>query len=154
AGQVVMLSGEAGVGKSRLVQALRERTTGEPLWELDCHCSAYYQNSAMYPVVALLQRILRFSRRDEAEARLAKLEKALTRIGVSLPERFPLFAALLSLPDHDNYPALPMSSQRQRQKTFEAIFEWLWHSAQEAPVRVVMEDLQWADPSTLELLDF
>jgi class 3 adenylate cyclase/predicted ATPase len=152
-GQVVMLSGEAGIGKSRLVQMLAARTAGESALELACHCSPYYQNSALYPAVELLQRMLRFNRNDDSSTKLAKLEAALAQAGFSLPEMVPLFAALLSLPANGRYPTLPMSPPRQKQKTFEAIIEWLMRGAKQAPTRLIVEDLHWADPSTLELID-
>jgi class 3 adenylate cyclase/predicted ATPase len=151
-GQVVMVTGEAGIGKSRLVQVLKMRTRDEPLWEFNCRCAAYYQNSALYPAAELLQRMLGFSRSDDVETRLAKLEEALTRFGFSLPETVPLLAALLALPAHDRYPALPMTPQRQKQKTFETVVEWLVRIAEQSPARLIVEDVHWVDPSTLELL--
>jgi predicted ATPase/class 3 adenylate cyclase len=152
-GQVVTVSGEAGVGKSRLVQALIERTAGEPFSELCWRCSPYYQNSALHPVIEFLQRMLRFSRKDDAAARFAKLEQALEQFGFSLPEAVPLLAGLLSLPSDERYPALPMSPQRQKLKTFETIIAWMLRGAERGPIRVLVEDLQWADPSTLELIE-
>jgi class 3 adenylate cyclase/predicted ATPase len=152
-GQVVMINGEAGIGKSRLVQVLAERTADEPLWELGGRCSPYYQNSALYPTIEFLQRMLRFNRNDDAETKLAKLEKTLAQFGFSLSEMVPLFAALLSLPAHDSYLAPPMTPQRQKHKTFEAIVEWLMRTAEQKPTRLTVEDLHWADPSTLELIE-
>ena len=152
-GQVVMLSGEAGIGKSRLVRVARELTTSESVTELECRCSPYYQNSALYPAVDFLQRMMRFGRHDDADKKIAKLEEALEEYGFSLPQTMPLFIGLLSLPANDRYPALPMTPQRQKQKTFEVVIEWLTRSAQRAPTRLVVEDLHWADPSTLELIE-
>ncbi|MBV8454761.1 MAG: AAA family ATPase [Deltaproteobacteria bacterium] len=152
-GQVVIVRGEAGIGKSRLAQMLAERLANSAAVELACRCSPYYQNSALYPVTELLQHMLRYTRSDDAGARLAKLEAALARSGFSPPEIVPLFAALLSLPANDRYPALPLTPQRQKQKTFEAIIEWLRRIAQRRPTRLIVEDLHWADPSTLELLE-
>jgi class 3 adenylate cyclase/predicted ATPase len=152
-GQVAMLSGEAGIGKSRLVRVLQERTVGEAFWELGCRCSPYYQNSPLYPVIEFFQRILRFNRDDEAASKLAKLEEELQRFGFSLPEAVPLFAALLSLPNSERYPAPTTTPQRQKRKTLEAIVEWLLRAAEQGPTRLVFEDLHWADPSTLELID-
>src|SRR6266851_3755077 len=152
-GQVVMLSGEAGIGKSRLVQVLIERTASDSGVELACRCSSYYQNSALYPAIEFLQRMLRFTRGDDADTKLAKLEVALAEFGFSLAEMVPLFAALLSLPASDRYPALPMTPQRQKHKTFEAIVEWLMRTVERKPTRLIVEDLHWADPSTLELIE-
>jgi TOMM system kinase/cyclase fusion protein len=152
-GQVVMLRGEAGIGKSRLVRALVERTAGEPLWELSCRCSPYYQNSALYPAIDCLQRMLRYDRNDDADTKLAKLEEMLAQFAIDPGQMIPLFASLLSLPPDDRYPGWPMSPQRQKQKTFEAIVELLMRAAERGPVRLIVEDLHWADSSTLDLID-
>jgi len=152
AGQVVLLSGEPGIGKTRLIRVVKERTTGEPMTELGLRCSAYYQDSSLYPVIRFLQRFLRFQNDDTADTRLQTLERALEHVGFPLEEFVPLFAALLSLPHDGRYPP-PMTPQRQKQKTFEAIVAWLLKLAQECPTSVVIEDVHWADPSTLELLN-
>ena len=152
-GGVVMLRGEAGIGKSRLVRALVERTTGEPLWELSCRCSPYYQNSALYPAIDCLQRMLRYDRNDDANTKFDKLQEMLGQFAFDLAQTLPLFASLLSLPANDRYPVSPMSPQRQKQKTFEAIVELLLRAAEKGPVRLIVEDLHWADSSTLDLID-
>jgi predicted ATPase len=152
-GQVVLLSGEAGIGKSRLVQVLKERVAGEAHIKLECYCSPYHQNSAFYPLIGLLQRLLEFQRDDSPEEKLHKLEDALERANFSSPEIVPLFAPLLSLPLPDRYPPLTLTPQRQRQKILETSLTWLLRLAQQQPVLVVVEDLQWIDPSTLELLN-
>jgi TOMM system kinase/cyclase fusion protein len=152
AGQVVLLSGEAGIGKSRLIRVLKERATGEPVNQLAARCSPYYQDSALYPLVAFFQRFLQFQRDDTAETRLTTLERVLEYSGFPLSEFVPLFAALLSLPNDHRYPPPAMTPQRQKQKTFEAIVAWLLKAAQQCPTWVVVEDVHWADPSTLELL--
>jgi predicted ATPase/class 3 adenylate cyclase len=152
-GQVVMLRGEAGIGKSRLVRALVERTAGEPLWELSCRCSPYYQNTALYPAIDGLQHMLQYDRNDDVHTKFAKLARLLEQFAFGLAETLPLFASLLSLPANDRYPASPMSAHRQKQKTFEAIVELLMRAAEKGPVRLVVEDLHWADSSTLDLID-
>jgi predicted ATPase len=96
-----MLSGEAGIGKSRLVKALKERIPSVSITDLNCRCSPYHQNSAPYPAIELLQRILRFNRNDDGARKVAKLEQALERDSFSPQELLPLFAALLSLPIGD-----------------------------------------------------
>jgi len=151
-GEVVMLRGEAGIGKSRLVRALVDRTTGEPLWELSCRCSPYYQNSALYPVIECLQGVLRYHRNDDADTKLAKLEQALDQFGFDLTSVVPLFASLLSLPS-GRYPFASMAPPRQKQKTLEAIVELLMRAAERGATRLIVEDLHWADASTLELID-
>jgi predicted ATPase/class 3 adenylate cyclase len=152
-GQVVLLSGEAGIGKSRLMEVWKERVAGEPHVRLECRCSPYYQNSALYPVIDLLHRALELRREDPPEEKMSKLEGALTRNGVPLSEVVPLFASLLSLPPSERYPALTLSPERQKQKTIEALLLVLLKMAAQRPVLVTVEDLHWIDPSTLELLD-
>src|SRR5712692_6787555 len=153
-GWVVMLSGEAGIGKSRLVQALKERLLTEPHLWLECHCSPYHQNSALYPVIDLLQRLLRFEREDSPQEKFSKLESVLQRFPLSLLEIMPLFASLLSLPLPDHYPPLTLTPQRQRQKLQEALLALLMAQTASQPVVQIVEDLHWADPSTLETFNF
>lgn len=158
-GQVVLLSGEAGIGKSRLVQALSEQVTQEGFVKVECRCSPYYQDSAFYPVVEHLQRLLRFRREDSPEEKLRKLEKTLERRGgfgshssLSLQEAVSLMASLLSLPLPERYPPLSLSPQRQKQKILEVLLAWILKEAEQWPVLLIMEDLHWIDPTTLELL--
>jgi predicted ATPase/class 3 adenylate cyclase len=154
-GQVVLLSGEAGIGKSRLVRVLRERIAGEAQTWLECRCSPYHQNSALYPLIDLLQRVLGFTREDSLEEKLAKLETALVGAQHAAPlppDIVPLFASLLSLPLPDRYPPLTLTPQRQKQKTLEVMLTWLLAEAARQPVPFIVEDPQWADPSTLEFL--
>jgi TOMM system kinase/cyclase fusion protein len=151
-GQVVLLSGEAGIGKSRLVQAVKALVAGEPHVRWECRCSPYYQHSALYPIIDLLQRALQFQRDESPAAKLGKLEAALAHDHVPLPDVVPLFAALLSLPLPDRYPPLTLTPQRQRQKTLEAVVGTLLAMAARQPVLFSIEDLHWADPSTLEAL--
>jgi predicted ATPase len=152
AGQLVLLSGEAGIGKSRLVQLLKEQVTTENQIWVEFHCSPYYQNSALYPVIDLLQRSLSFIREDSPAEKLRKLEEALEQSRLPLSEDVPLLASLLSLPLPDRYPPLLMTPQRQRQKTLDALLAWLLAVTQQNPLLLIGEDLHWADPSTLELL--
>jgi TOMM system kinase/cyclase fusion protein len=151
-GQVVLLSGEAGIGKSRLVQAVKALVAGEPHVWWECRCSPYYQHSALYPIIDLLQRVLQFQRDESPAAKLGKLEAVLADDHVPLPDVVPLFAALLSLPPPDRYPPLTLTPQRQRQKTLEAVVGTLLAMAVRQPVLFIIEDLHWADPSTLEVL--
>jgi class 3 adenylate cyclase/DNA-binding winged helix-turn-helix (wHTH) protein/predicted ATPase len=151
-GQVVVLSGEAGMGKSRLVQALMQLLSGEAFTRVECHCLPYYQNTALYPVVTHLQRFLRFNREETPEEMLHKLEEALAPYGFALEEMVPLLAGLLSLPLPARYPVLTLSPERQKQKTFEALLAWLLAEAERQPVCFAVEDLHWADASTLEWL--
>jgi predicted ATPase len=152
-GHVVMLTGEPGIGKSRLLRVLKERTGGEWISEFETRCSPYAQSSPLYPAIDFVQNALQFRRDDDAEQKFVLLEQRLKQWGFTLPDSVPLFAALLSLPPNDRYPALPMTPQRQKQKTLEAIVAFLLHAAEQRPIRLIVEDLHWADPSTLELLE-
>jgi class 3 adenylate cyclase/predicted ATPase len=181
-GQVVWLSGEAGIGKSRLVQVLKDHVANAPHLRWECRCSPYYQNSAFYPLIDLFQRVLRLESDDSTDEKLRKLEEALAltpsplmgeRVGVrgsdwqhtlsltpALSQRereerlemVPWFASLLSLPLPDRYPSLSLPPQRQKQKTLEAVLSLLQALATRQPVLFIVEDLHWGDPSTLELL--
>jgi TOMM system kinase/cyclase fusion protein len=153
-GQVVLLSGEAGIGKSRLVQVLKDQIVDEPHTRLECRSLPYFTNSALYPITDVLQRTLRFQTDDTPEQKLEKLAENLSQYRVSLEESVPLFGALLSLPvPEDRYPPLNLSSQRQRQKTLEAIVAILLELAERQPMLFILEDLHWTDPTTLEFLD-
>ena len=151
-GQVVAVVGEAGVGKSRLVEVLREHLGREPAMWLTFRCSPYHTNSALYPVIAHLQRALQFQRDEPAAARIDRLESALQATRLPLEEAVPLMAALLSVPLAARYSPLDWSPQKHKQKTQEALVAWLVVEAERQPVLAVWEDLHWADPSTLELL--
>lgn len=152
-GQVVLLSGEAGIGKSRLIQALREHIAEASHLRLECRSSPYYENTALYPVIDLLQRTLRIQATDTTEERLQKLETALGQYQLRLDEAVPLLAALLAIPvSEDRYAPLNLTPQRQRQKTFEALLAPLLESAEQQPLLFILEDLHWADPTTLEFL--
>jgi class 3 adenylate cyclase/predicted ATPase len=151
-GQVVLLSGEAGIGKSRLVQGLKEHVATEPqAWLTPYQCSPYHQHTALYPVIDLLERVaLHFEREESPQRKLRKLEGFLVQYGLSLAEAVPLFAALLSLPTA--YVPLPLSPEQQKQKTLQALLTILLRIAAQQPLLLVMEDLHWVDPTTLELL--
>jgi TOMM system kinase/cyclase fusion protein len=153
-GQVVLLSGEAGIGKSRLVQVLKDQVATEPqAWLTPCQCSPYYQHSALYPIIDLVERVvLHFEREESPPQKLGKLEGFLVQYGLPLAEAVPLFAALLSLPLPADYAPLTVSPERQKQQTLQALLTILLRIAAQQPVLFVMEDLHWVDPTTLELL--
>jgi predicted ATPase len=153
-GHVVLLSGEAGIGKSRLVHMLTEQVASEPqAWLTPCQCSPYYQNTALYPMIELLERVvLRFEREEAPSQKLRKLEGFLVQYGLPLAEALPLFAALLSLPLSAEYAPLTMAPEQQKQQTLHALLTIFVRIATQHPVLFVMEDLHWVDPTTLELL--
>jgi predicted ATPase len=151
----VLLSGEAGIGKSRLVQVLTEQVASEPqAWLTPCQCSPYYQHTALYPMIELLERVvLGFDREESPAQKLRKLEGFLVQYGLPLAEGVPLLAALLSLPLPADYAPLTVSPARQKQQTLQALLTILLRIAAQQPVLFVMEDLHWVDPTTLEFLN-
>ena len=151
-GQVVLLGGEAGIGKSRLVGELREQAEAEPHTRLRYFCSPHHQDSALYPFIAQLERAAGFARDDPVETRLDKLEAVLSATAPPA-EDLALFAELLSLPAQPRYPPLALSPQRKKEKIFEALLRQLEALARRRPVLLVFEDLHWIDPSSRELLD-
>src|SRR5215475_4656113 len=153
-GQVVLLSGEPGIGKSRLVRALKDRILEERHTRWECHCSAYHQDSALYPMIDLFERALQFGRDEAPREKLAKVEAALARHGLAQPAAVSLWATFLSIPLPEDHPPVNLTPQRQKQTIFEAILALLLALAAEQPVLFIIEDLHWIDPSTLELLDF
>jgi len=151
-GQVVLLSGEAGIGKSRLVQILQEHVAAEPPTRLAWRCLPYAQQSPLHPVIAHLHRLLRWRPDNTPAEKLHTLEETLAASGLALPEVVPLLAALLSLPLPERYPPLTLTPEQQKQKTLEALLAWLLIEATRQPVLFIVEDLHWIDPSTLEFL--
>lgn len=152
-GQVVLINGEAGIGKSSLVEGLRAHVQQEDATRITFRCSQYTQHSALYPVIVHLQRVLGWQRDDTAGDKLVKLEQTLQQTTLTLDEAVPLLAMLLSLPLPDGrYLPLALSPQEQRQRTQDVLVAWMLEEAERQPVLVVWEDLHWADPSTQELL--
>lgn len=151
-GRVVLLPGEAGVGKSRLLAALQERLADEPHVALRYFCSPHHQDSVLRPVIAQLEHAAGFARGDPPEAKLAKLKTLLTP--ASPPsEDVALLAELLSLPAGGRYAAPPLAPERKRERTFAALLRQLEKLATGGPVLLVFEDVHWIDPSTRELLE-
>jgi class 3 adenylate cyclase len=152
-GQAVFLTGEAGIGCSRLARSLRERIAETAHTWLECRCSPYGEVSGLHPVIDLLRQRLAFKPDDSAEAKLAKLEQALAQSGFRAAETVPLFAPLLSLSYSPRFAAPHLSPDHLKWKTLEALSAWLQSLAEVQPVVLLVEDLQQADRSMLELLD-
>ncbi|MGE5128561.1 MAG: adenylate/guanylate cyclase domain-containing protein [Sphingomonadaceae bacterium] len=151
-GQVVLIASEAGVGKSRMVRTLRERL-GDAYMPVSHYGSPHHTNSALHPVIRLLERAARFERADPPETRLRKLESLLALGSANLRDVIPLIAALLSLPLDARYTTLDLNPRQQKQRTLEALVDQLQGLATRRPVLAVFEDAHWMDPTTLELLD-
>jgi predicted ATPase/class 3 adenylate cyclase len=152
-GQVVTLTGEAGIGKSALIDGLKAGVRAEGLPQLTMRCSPYHTNSALYPVIEHFKRLARWQSEDDAAARLDKLERMLGHYAQPLGETMPLIAALLSqkLPE-GSYPPLDLTPQQQKQQTQDMIVGITMEVAESQPFLQLWEDLHWADPSTLELI--
>jgi predicted ATPase len=146
-GCVVLISGEPGIGKSRIAQTIVERVSTEPHTRLRFFCSPHHQDSALYPTITRLERAAGFRREDTAEQRLDKLERVLCQATDDLGDAIPLLAALLSIPTGDHCPPLNLSPQKQKEKTLHALV------AQVEGLAVVSEDIHWSDPTTRESLD-
>jgi len=151
-GQVVLLSGEAGIGKSRLIQELKDYIAQDDVVRIEFRCSPYHQNSALYPVIEHLQQVLQIASSDTPHAKLQKLEQTLARYRFPQNDTTPLLAALLSLPQPEGASPLSLTPQQQKQKTFDALVHWLFEETERTAVYTVWEDLHWADPSILEFL--
>jgi class 3 adenylate cyclase/predicted ATPase len=152
-GQIVLISGEPGIGKSRLAAALAEHIAGEPHTRLRYQCSPYHTNSALHPFIAQLERAAGFKADDKPEQRLDKLE-ALLAVGVSQVEAVaPLFAALLSIPFGERYPPLALSPMQQRRTTLALLLDQFEGLARRHPILLSFEDTHWADATSLELLN-
>jgi len=151
-GQVVLISGEPGIGKSRITAALEERLHAEPHLRLRYFCSPYHQDSALYPFVDQLGRASGFARDDTPTAKLEKLEAVLAPPAPP-EEDVALLADLLSLPASERHPLPELSAQRKKERTLEALIRQLEGLARRRPVVMVFEDAHWIDPTSRELLD-
>jgi class 3 adenylate cyclase/predicted ATPase len=151
-GQVVLVSGEPGIGKSRLAAALEERLHTEPHLRLRYFCSPYHQDSALFPFIDQLGRAAGFAREDLSSSKLEKLVALLAR-AAPRDEDVAFLADLLSLPASERHPLPNLSPQRKKERTLEALLRQLDGLAQQQPVVVVFEDAHWIDPTSRELLD-
>jgi class 3 adenylate cyclase len=149
-GQVVLLSGEAGIGKSRLTAALLESLATEPHTRLRYFCSPQHTDSALYPIIGQMERAAGLAHDDKLQARLDKLDAVLAQTSTSTQDAA-LFAEMLSLPSDGRYPALELTPQQRRQKTLEALISQMEALTRSNPVLMIFEDAHWTDPTSLEV---
>jgi class 3 adenylate cyclase len=152
-GQLVLISGEPGIGKSRLSQALQDAILDEPHTRLRYQCSPYHTNSVLRPIIEQFERVADMKQDDSPDVKLDKLENALARSGRPVEDAAPLIASLLSIPTDYRYPALNVSPQRQKEMTLEALVDQMVGLATQQPLLFMFEDAHWIDPTTRELLD-
>ena len=150
-GQVVLLSGEAGIGKSRLTAALLERLATEPHTRLRYFCSPQHTDSAFYPIIGQMERAAGLAHDDTAQAKLDKLDAVLAQ-SFTPRQDAALFAEMLSLPNDGRYPTLELAPQQRRQRTLEALTAQVEALSRSNPVLMIFEDVHWLDPTSLEAL--
>ena len=151
-GQVVLISGEAGIGKSRLTAELLERPAGEPHTRLRNFCSPQHTDSALYPIIRQMERAAGLAHIDAPQAKLDKLDALFARSATSAPDAA-LLAAMLSLPNDGRYPSLELAPPERRQRTLFALVSQVVAFSRQNPVLMIFEDAHWADPTSLELFD-
>jgi len=149
-GQVVVLSGEAGIGKSRIIDMFRQRISEHPQIAF-YQCSPYHVGSALHPVISQLEHAAALHADDSPALKLAKLETLLRRVDTPLQDVVPLFAALLSIPTGDCYPPPDPDPQRRKERTLNALVDQFARRAEVDPALIILEDAHWADPTTLDL---
>ena len=151
-GQVALIIGEAGIGKSRLVQRFHEQIAATPHTWVEAAAGAFFQNTPFYPVAEMLKQALGWRGDEPAEQQFSQLESALEAAGLKPPEAIPLLAPLLNLPPSTKYPSSSLSPEQQRRRLLATLVEFALGIARAQPTVITTEDLHWADPSTLELI--
>lgn len=151
-GQVVLLCGEAGAGKSRIIESFHERLGEEPHSRVLYYGSPYHQHTAFYPVIEQLTRALRFGKDDTPSQKLDKLDTVLADLALPIADVGPVLATFLALPASERYPPLALGPEERKRRTLEVMLALIEAMASQNPVLMVVEDAQWIDPSTLELV--
>jgi predicted ATPase len=151
-GQVVLLCGEAGIGKSRIVRSLCEHLAEERYRTIQFQCSPYHTNTALYPAINFLRHAAGIAGQDSAEGQLNKLEAMMTENGIENQDTVSVFADLLSIQRHHRDPPLTVSSETRKDMTLEALVQYLQGLADRCPVLFILEDAHWLDPTTLDLM--
>ena len=146
-----LIIGEAGIGKSRLVQRFHEQIAGTSHTWIEAGAGALYQSTPFYPVTEMLRHAL-FAGGDGSSDAIAQLAGALSHAGLDTAAAVPLLAPLLNLDLPSEYPPSPLPPEQQRRRLLATLVEWVLGSAHTQPLVIVIEDLHWADPSTLELI--
>lgn len=153
-GQAVLMVGEAGIGKSRLIQAFRQAIAADVYTLREVYCSPYHRNTPFHPIIEMLrERVIRLDRGNTPEQNLDQLEQFLSQHQIDRQATVPMFAQLLSIPLNDRYSPPNLSPQAQKQKLLQFILTLIQQHSRQQPLLVIVEDLQWVDPSTLELIE-
>jgi len=152
-GQAVLLSAEPGMGKSRLAQEFKVRINTPQVRQMTLRCSPYHRASPLYPVIQVLQRVFQFDAGDDDETKLSKIRTTLAGYEFSIGEAEELVSELLSVPHPDIDTPDARDSAERRQRTFDVLIQWFVQESERAPVFMIWDDLHWADPSTVELLE-
>lgn len=149
---VIVINGEAGIGKSRLLMELKSYVREDDHATVELRGSHLHQNTALYPIIDQAERLFQFTPGDTQDTKVERMIAVLGRFGVPMEDAVPHFASLLSLPQPPGYSTIQMSPERQKQRTFDFSVQMLANEAQRHPVLLIVEDLHWIDPTTLELL--
>ncbi len=151
-GQLVLMTGEAGIGKSRLVEEFRAQIKADPHIWIECGGEQLFSNTPFHVVTQMLDRGLGWRGDESKDERVAQLERALRAVGLDVDEALPLIADMLALPVQPSHPALRMLPDQRRKHLLAALASWVFGAAKLQPLVILMEDLHWVDPSTLELM--
>jgi class 3 adenylate cyclase/tetratricopeptide (TPR) repeat protein len=151
-GQVVLLCGEAGIGKSRLTRSLCDRLADARYQRMQFQCSPYHTNTALYPAINFLRQAAGLTSQDSSQAQLQKLDAMAIESGIESQDTVSLLADLLSIRGEHQYPPLTVSSEKRKDLTLEALVQYLQRLADRSPVLFILEDAHWLDPTTLDLM--